>query len=245
MPRLREKKATQRGAVERWIQQARRVRFEVVGQPLDRAGERRRAHREQHEQRDERWHERLGDSLDSSPDAAEQHRRRDAEDEEREDDAGRSIGRELGEEVADRLLVTTDLTGEREPDVGDRPSSNHAVEGQNARAGQHPETTDQPPAGSGANVRERANGRLLGAPTNRQLAEHDRKADEENADQIDEDEGRAAALTDLSWKPPDVSKSDGRTCCGEDESGASSPRSTVSCHCACLIGASPQCQPTR
>ena len=54
----------------------------------------------------------------------------------------------------------------------------------------------------------------------------DRSTNEQNADQVDEHEHRAATLTDLSRETPDVAESDGGTGGRENETRAASP----TCH---------------
>ena len=116
--------------------------------------------------------------------------------------------------------------------VGDRPAGDDRVERQDARAGQHPEDTDEPPAGVRFDCVERPNRGQLRVPADGQLRHHDRQTDQDDAEEVDEHEDGAAALSDAGRKPPDVPQAHGGAGGGQDEPGPRTPCATISggCH---------------
>ena len=129
----------------------------------------------------------------------------------------------LVEEGADVVGAPADRARRREPDVGDGPARDDRVERQDADAGQHPQPTEQPPPPAGGEGAERPDRAQPRAAADGDLAGHDRRADQEDARQVDHHERGPAALPDLGRKPPDVAQPDGRAGRRQDEAGARAP----------------------
>ena len=156
-------------------------------------------------------------------DPAEQNRGGGSDHQNDEGEADDAVPRELREEASDFVRAAAHRPGRGEPDVGDGPARNHGVERQDADAGRHPECAEQPPPAAGRERGERADRTEPRAPAEGDLAGHERRADQEDAGEIDDHERGPAALSDLGREPPDVAQPDGRAGRGQDEPGSRAP----------------------
>ena len=68
-----------------------------------------------------------------------------------------------------------------------------------------------------------ADGAEAGLTANRQLAEHDDRADEDNEQQIDYEECEAAVVAHFVGEAPDVAQADRRTDGGHEKAEVSTP----------------------
>ena len=219
----REECLSQSRGVDRDVEKARQVWAEIVGQPLGGPRQRERPRGEEKEQADEGGHERFGHALDAGTNATKQDQRRCSQHQKCQTDAGGCVCRELRKEGADRLLVPAHAPSQRKPRVCHGPAGDHAIEREDTGPGEHAENPDEPPAGSGTQEGKRPDGRLLCPSADRDLGDHDRKADKRDAHEVDEHECGATALSHSGGKAPDVAQPDGGTRRRKDEAGSCTP----------------------
>ena len=84
-------------------------------------------------------------------------------------------------------------------------------------AGQDAERSHHPPLGAGPEELVGPHRITLRSPSQRELCDHDGRANEHHAQEVDEDESRAPTLADLGGESPDITESDRGSCCGQDE----------------------------
>ena len=146
----------------------------------------------------------LARSLDTRADAAGDHGRRGNEHDEGQPEVQAAVSGEVRKKRTDGVRAVGEGAASGKPDVGDRPARDHRIEGEDARTGEDAQGADHPPGGAGLDGVERPHRILLCTPAHGELGDHDRKADENDARQIQQHEHGAAALADLGWEPPDV-----------------------------------------
>ena len=132
------------------------------------------------------------------------------------------IGQQPAELAANGLGIGTGKqSGRSLADIDQRPAANYGVKRQHQERGNNAIPADRPPASGGAfGFGQGAHGRYraLSAPAaNHGLGNQNRHADQEDAGQVDQNEGAAAVLSGNVWKLPDVPEAYRRAGSGQDK----------------------------
>ena len=99
-----------------------------------------------------------------------------------------------------------------------RPSRHHGIVAEDDEPGKYPETPHPFPRSVGSQTMVSSSGVGLCMPSDNKLTEHQRQSKQEDAPQIDENEGGTAVLSRLNGETPYIPESYGRTSRGENRS---------------------------
>ena len=139
------------------------------------------------------------------------------------------VADETGEDIA-VVAVRLQPAGHTLNEVEERPTADDDVIAQYHERDKHAcNALDAPPLAR----RELGKGRdRIGmcVPADEELAHHDRDANHGNADEIDEDERRAAIVADLRRETPHVAQTDGRACGCQHGSQLAAKITSFICH---------------
>jgi hypothetical protein len=135
------------------------------------------------------------------------------------------IGVDAAENGADRLGARRAAEfRERQIDVMHRPAGDDAIEGEQDERREDAEDADAlPGVRTARQLIEGLHRRTLGGTPDREFAHHNRHADHENADEIDQNENAAAVFARDVGEFPDISESDRGPGTGEQEADPASP----------------------
>ncbi len=208
----------------------REVRAEEIGERLrrraagDPGGERIDAKRGQHDE--EQRHE----DDDHLLDAARQSPRDDDDGERHEEGVPENP---VGDRVVERQgragarCALGELAQKRHDRIGHDLTGDEAIGGQDQKARDHAGPAGDRPsrraAGVDGEIARRPDGREALVPAHRQLGDEHGEGDEDDAEDVDEDERRAAVLPRLEREPPQIAEPDGRPDRGHQKREARRP----------------------
>ena len=190
----------------------RKVRPEKVRDALHPARQRERADRQQHQDHEQKRHQDFGHPFDPAGDAAPHHQNGQQQEEPREHDGHESTADEFGEDRAARLGVdaASEAPYHGVPQVAQRPTRDHAVEGKNTEARQHAQPADERPQRSRHELFEGSNRVPLGLAPDGQFGPQDGQPDQRDERQVDQHERATTVFSGRVGKAPDVAQANGR-----------------------------------
>ena len=174
-------------------------------------------HHDDHEQHEERGHEQLGGPLDAVSHTIDNHSVGDENENDGPKDRPQGMGGKLLEIGLHESGVTTQLSGHRGIEILQAPAGHDGIETEDNHRGEHAHVAYHGPRFAARKIAVGAGGIGRRVPPDDELAHHARYAEQEDAPQIDQDEGRTAVMTGHIGEAPDVAQPHGRTGRGEDD----------------------------
>ena len=175
----------------------------------------------QHQQAEQQRHQALGDGFDATADA------------EGDDDADQQQHQPLPAEGCGRIayqaakgllqqaaVLREDAAADALAYIGKHPADHGRVEGHDQQHGDQAQRADDPPQGAGRQLAVHADRVGARAAAQADLGNHQRQADQQGGQQIDQQKAGTAVVAGLVGKHPDVAETDGRTEGGSEHAEA-------------------------
>ena len=178
-----------------------------------------RTYGQQNHQNQQQGHHDLGETLD-----AVLHTTLDDDVGEEQEGEGKEQGRPRGAaeggEVGSRVADSGKAAGSGRAGILQHPAGNDAVVGEDEGDAEHASIAGEVPRLARCQPLVRRSNVRMRSASDDELGSHHGHSEEDDAEEVDEDEGSAAMLTRLDRKTPDVAQPHGGACRGKDDAQA-------------------------